>query len=323
METSVLRAALTCWDIDLIISIEAVTAGTMNDTFLVRTATGPLVLRRHRSDDKALVEREHDLTEYARTGGVPAPAVVPARDGGRLAEAGSRLYSLYRHAPGHQVERTRLRSVHAAAMGATLARLHEVIKDATPVQLPSTEPTEPPSVDATLARLRELREIIRGLRAPEQSDRWALQRLDGRIGWLERHPEPAPQPDPTDLQTIHGDYQESNVFFDDTVAVSAVIDWDKSERGSAAHEVVRTLALAFGLELGHCRAFLSSYRTYRPMPLPDLDTAAARYGLGQLHDTWLYDTIYRRGDDRPRRFLTPGPFTPFAVDWSRLRERLD
>jgi hypothetical protein len=50
-----------------------------------------------------------------------------------------------------------------------------------------------------------------------------------------------------------------------------------------------------------------------------LDGAAARYAFGQAHGLWLYETIYLRGDDRPRQFLHPGTFVPFADRWRTAR----
>lgn len=124
------------------------------------------------------------------------------------------------------------------------------------------------------------------------------QLTDQHANWLENH--------------------ESNVFFHDC-AVSAVIDWDKAEVRDPAEEIVRAMHLSLGLDVGLCRGFLDGYRRVLPVSVDDLDGAARAYSDHRAYDLWLYETIYLEGDDRPRRFLTPGTFTPFIDDWKRVR----
>jgi len=71
-----------------------------------------------------------------------------------------------------------------------------------------------------------------------------------------------------------------------------------------------------------CRAFLAGYRSVSVLPDDQLDNAAVVYGYRAALDLWLYETIYLKGDDRPRRFLSPGPFVPFLEQWEPLRESM-
>jgi hypothetical protein len=42
----------------------------------------------------------------------------------------------------------------------------------------------------------------------------------------------------------------------------------------------------------------------------------------RTHDLWIYEAIYLAGDDRPRRFVSPGPFVPLAELWAALKQHL-
>jgi homoserine kinase type II len=118
-------------------------------------------------------------------------------------------------------------------------------------------------------------------------------------------------------QVVHGDYHDSNPFFEDGV-VSSIIDWDKAEVRSPAEEVVRAMHLSLRLHPALCTAFLDGYRSASVLPDDQLDNAAAAYGHSRACDLWLYEAIYLDGDDRPRRFLAPGPFVPFVDQWEPI-----
>ncbi len=308
---------LDAWRLEPVRQVEPTALGTMNETFVVTTASRRLVLRRHRRRDRPAVEREHEVIGHARRRGVPSPAALLAPGGTPLVEHAGRLHSLFAYAPGHQVTRDRLTAGHARSMGEMLARLHVALADY-PFRPPA--PPDLPTRAETLLRLRDLvAEIERWVPSGEQEE-WALHRLRTRERWLRSDDVPAPPPPSGSVQMIHGDYQESNLFFAEG-AVVAVIDWDKTEPAAPADEIVRAMYLALHLDGPRCDAFLAGYRTVRDMPTASLDAAAAGYGFHQAHSLWLYETIYLHREARARRFLSPGHFVPFAEKWTTARMR--
>lgn len=320
-----LSAAVSQWDLGEVSTISRTLLGTVNDTFIVSASQRLAVLRRHRTSEPAAVLREHALMDLARWRGIPCPALIPSRSGDLVVVGGDgRLYSLFEHAPGRQVSRGELTTGQIASLGRTLARIHDAISDATPVNQDSARrATENlPTPTATAARIRHLLRTVENRLAMTERDRWAVQRLSSRLDWLDRHPDPAPAIRSREHRPIHGDYQESNVFFGADDQVCAVIDWDQSEFGSCAGEVVRTMALSLGLDPSLCREFLGAYRTVRPLPLRDLDLEARIYGWRKLHDTWIYNTVYLDGDPRPSRFITAGSYVSFLDQWDDLRHWL-
>jgi Ser/Thr protein kinase RdoA (MazF antagonist) len=320
-----LSAVVAHWDLGDVSTVSRTLLGTVNDTFIVTASRRLAVLRRHRTSELAVVLREHTLMDWARVRGIPCPALLPSRSGDPVVlGADDRLYSLFEHAPGRQVSRGELATGQVASLGRTLARIHDAISHATPVNQDSARrATENlPTPTETAAGIRHLLRTVESRPAMSERDRWAVQRLSSRLDWLDRHPDPAPAIASRERRPIHGDYQESNVFFGADDQVCAVIDWDQSEYGSCAGEVVRTMALSFGLDPSLCREFLDGYRTVRPLPWRDLDEEARIYGWRKLHDTWIYSTVYLDGDPRPSRFITAGSYVPFMDQWDDLRRRL-
>jgi Ser/Thr protein kinase RdoA (MazF antagonist) len=322
-----LLGALAHWPLDEVSAIDGTPLGTMNETFLVTTRSAPVVLRRHRHSDRADVLREHDIIAFAAAKGIPTPTAHLTHTGAPVAEHAGRLYSVFAHAAGTQLPRGTLTPTSAAAMGTTLAALHAALADFPPQRCPKQPgPAGPePTAADTVCRLRALLDAVE--RWPDQGpdEQNARSRLAGRIDWITAHrgdlAASAPTAKSIATQPIHGDYQEANLFFD-AARVVAVIDWDKAEIGTTADEIVRTMALSFALQPACCQAFLAAYRAGLPMPAADLDAAAAAYSARKLHDTWVYDTAYLRGDGRVRQFITPGTFTPFLDSWARLRAEL-
>ena len=42
----------------------------------------------------------------------------------------------------------------------------------------------------------------------------------------------------------------------------------------------------------------------------------------RAHDLWIYEAIYLAGDDRPRRFVSPGPFVLLIERWAAVRNKM-
>lgn len=320
-------AVLAHWQLGEVRTIHKSPLGTMNDTFIVTTSDRLAVLRRHRlSRCRAMVEREHALMGHARERGVPCPEVLWARSGEPLIEEGGRLYSLFEHAPGRQVRRCDLTAKHAASLGSALAQVHDSIADCTPVRhRPRGEPkgtADLPTSGETAARLQRLLTVVQQRRESTEADRWAEEHLRSRLAWLEANPGAPPTLASRESRTLHGDYQESNVFFDDQQRVCAVIDWDNAEYGSTSGELIRAMSLSFNIDAVLCQAFLDGYREIRQADLDDLYLEAELYSWRKLHDTWLYDTVYLIGDSRPSRFIAPGSYTPFIDRWNDVHSKL-
>jgi Ser/Thr protein kinase RdoA (MazF antagonist) len=316
-------AVAAAWGVGPVRSAVQPETGTVNRTILLTTDCGRFVLRGYRHRERRPVDREHAVIAYVRARGVPAVVPLPLPGGETVLERDGRFFALFPWAPGQQVRRAAVGSEEATAMGAGLGRLHRAIAGFPVAGLPR-RPGEDDRRD-TLARMDRLEDAIRAAAPADPLAAVALARLAGQRAYLERLPGPdgrRPGPPPAQpAQPIHGDYQESNLFFA-RGRVSAVIDWDQTALARPAWEVVRALDLVFGFESGRCGRFVAAYRTERALPLADLDAAAAAYDVRTSHGLWVYETLYLAGDRRVARFFEEGnpvPFAPVAERWARAR----
>lgn len=311
---------IQAWDVGPILTTALPDTGTVNQTVLLTTNRGRFVVRGYRHRDRAPVVREPAIIAHVCAHGIPAvaPIALPGAGGDTILERDGRFYALFPWAAGRQVDRTDIGAQEAAAMGACLGRLHHALSRFPPDQVPRR--LFAPDRQATLAQMDRLEATIRAGAHADPLAAVVLARLAGQRVYLQQLPESATiELAPLDEQVIHGDYQESNLFFA-RGQVSAIIDWDQTHIAPRAWEVMRTFDLALGFRPALCHRFLQAYRRDWSLPLEDLDVAAAAYDVRTRHGLWVYEAYYLEGNQRVAPFLQAGAIAPVAERWARVRE---
>lgn len=311
---------LSAWRIGAVHSISKPDLGTINRTLLVEAASGAYVLRAYRHRERQPVAREHALIAHAIAHGLPAVGPIALPSGATILERNGRFYALFPCAPGKQIARSQLTKADFTAMGAFLARVHAALHSFPIGQANRRDFT----IDrgATLAGIEQIEAAVRALPTLSEIDRRVLMQLAGRRAWIVQSPFDALPDMPTlEQQVIHGDYQETNLFFE-AGRVVAIIDWDQTYVASREWEIARTLDLVCNFEVESCRAFLAGYRAHAPLEPAALDRAATCYGLMRAHDLWQYRAIYFEDNQRKRQFVSRGEFVPLIDRWAALREML-
>ncbi|KKW33156.1 MAG: hypothetical protein UY76_C0008G0029 [Candidatus Uhrbacteria bacterium GW2011_GWA2_52_8d] len=120
---------------------------------------------------------------------------------------------------------------------------------------------------------------------------------------------------------LHGDYQYTNVFIDQTDEVTHVYDLERACLGPTEYEVVRSLMLnCFDdgwkpRNFSHARHYLNEYRSNHPLSFDLFRQAMHLYAYNILHMTWIearylvfgIDTqldLFNRHADRVEFFAT-------------------
>jgi len=316
---------LSAWQIGAVHSISTPETGTINRTLLVDAVCGSYALRAYRHAERAPVEREHAVIAHVCMRGLPAVAPIALPSGATILEWEGHFYTLFPRAPGRQLTLGQLTKSDFAAMGAFLACIHQALRDVPPEYTARRDF----AIDrvATLMRADQIADVIRARPSLDDVDRYILDRLAARRAWIEQSPlDRLPDLSAIEQQVIHGDYQETNLFFRDGCVV-AIIDWDQTYPAPRAWEIVRALHLSCKFAIEPCHAFLAAYREQLPLDSEELDLVAQSYGLMRAHDLWLYRAIYFDGNDRLRQFVTPndapsGQYTPIMDRWDAIRKTL-
>lgn len=309
------------WTLGSLFSVQPAEVGAIHRTLLFNTSTGRYVLRAYRHQDLGRVEREHALIAYVKARGMPAVVPIQLPSGETILEYEKHYYAVFPHAPGIQIPQSQLTPAHLMEMGAFLAQLHEVLKDYPPEAV--TQLSFRLSRSRTLTRITYLQRLLQARGSRTDLDEAVLLHLTEQRTWLQRWvPKGENNLTMGATQVIHGDFQDTNVFFVG-VQVSAIIDWDQAYVASRAWEIMRVLDLVCSLDGELSRAFLQGYRTCASISLAALDQAATAYGLACAHDVWAYEEFYLEGNDHVLRFLKSGRFVPFTERWAAIRTELD
>ncbi|MEO7908318.1 MAG: phosphotransferase [Roseiflexaceae bacterium] len=311
---------LAAWQIGPVLAVATPAHGTINLTLLVEAASGEYVLRAYRHHERTPVAREHAVIAHVIARGLPAVGPIALPSGETILDRNGRFYALFPRAHGIQVARSKIATRHLAAMGEFLARIHIVLRDF-PIEYAARRDFTI-ARDTTLAGIDQLEAAVQARPMLTELDRWVLIQLAGRRDWIAQSPfDTLPDISMLEQQVIHGDYQETNLFFQDE-RVAAIIDWDQTYLASRAWEVARTLDLVCTFEEEASRAFLDGYRAHAPLEPAALDQAATCYGLMRAHDLWQYRAIYFEGNQRIQQFVSHGAFVPLVERWAALKELL-
>lgn len=312
------------WHLPSIDATTKPTMGTIHQIFLLSTKESTYVLRayRHTAKDQRLIVYEHAIAAYVKAHGLPAITPLPLPSGETLLEHEGHFYALFPRALGAQIPREHLTSPEIIdAMGHCLGELHRLLAAYPHDRVRHRSFTVDPQ--ATLHKIGEIEAAIAAKGHRDEVDQATLTMLAQRRAWLisahivEAHPFASfPQ------QVLHGDYQETNLFFTDNM-VSAIIDWDQSCVAPRAYEILRVMHYVFALDGTRCRAFLHAYRQRAPISSEELNGVAKAYGWLQANSLWAYSSYYLEHNQRVLGFLDPGPFLPFEERWAALQPFLD
>ena len=290
-----------------------VTGGATNTTFELEVSRARYYLRRYRKLDREAVLREHALIEHVRAHGVPAPKALELEGSSVCEAADGALWTVFEAALGAQVAYTDLTAPHVESAGRMLALLHT----ATATLSTHDYPRRMLAWDgpAWVARLERIRAAILQLPALDETDRWALPRVEQQRAWLaDAACEHAYRPTFPN-QVLHGDYHASNLFFTAS-EVTGVIDWDVPMCLPRAFELVRACFFLCQMQPELCAALISGYRALTPLSAAELADGACAWGVFADHHVWPLEETYLHGNRAAARFIWHRPFQPFAEEWA-------
>lgn len=274
------------FELGAVIGFETIAAGTINSNFALTTDRGRWFVRVNEGKAEVDVAWEARIVTALSVEGVVTPAPVRARDGrpyAPLLDAHSKWVSVFPWRTGRHLAPTEVTPVHAAELGAALAKLHT-----TGLELPTSwrrgsiydhdhlvmRYTRFASKnDPALARAIEL--IGEELTIAEDL---ALKRRRATQG------------------IIHGDLFRDNVLWEDA-RVAAILDFEQASGGSLAYDLavcINDWCWVGEPRLELIRALLTGYRKVRELTPADREAlpievraAATRFTITRITDVYL------------------------------------
>ena len=288
--------------------IAPIALGAMNHCYRVEGAGRAYCLKEY---DPRLYQPEQiahaaELQQVARRAGVPIPETISNLVGRLVTELDDGFCTLSEFVVGRSYARPSIPARAAREMGRALGGIHAAFRDLEPAGIYQVR--EPAVIRPLLERLLALAERHR---ARSREDEVAVEVVRHKLASLDRLAYLAPELASLRTQMTHGDYQETNVLFDDGERVVAVLDFDGCRQQPRGAELTRVFSLCF-LE-GNTLApeawdFVSGYAEVTRLPEPEVRLLAPLRAYLSATGTWPIEDRYLRPERyqaRWDRFIRP------------------
>lgn len=213
---------------------------------------------------------------------------------------GARDYQVSPWAQGAHREGIKLSLAEVETFDALVAEIHNALSTQAGVTLPPADARPLAKVtgpEAALAKTDRLLRLVDALEESTEFDEVSWGLLEQRKVLVDKHRSRAPMVGeaPGPFGWMHADLQYRNILWADG-SVSAVLDWDRIAVKPQGEEVARTAQVQFGgehgyLDLDRVAAFVSGYRSLRPLPRADLADAVERLWWKRMSDFRLPSTV--------------------------------
>lgn len=288
-----------------------VSAGTLNENYLVQTQRGPKVLRRIRDDQPdANVCLEHEtiiwMHQRALPVALPIAPTLPSdpTDAGlpttcirlrRRSEAESEpgRWALFDFIKGAIAPRSQLSRVQASALGDMHGRLQRALAK------------HPRSSTASFTMQWSTEQADRVLHqshiAAEQANAPSvvLEGINLQRALLNttdiRGPEHFAK---LPCQWLHGDFHSGQVLLDERSTVTAVLDWELCQSGARVWELIRSIAFSGLLEQPALEDYLSAYCRHIDLSEEEVALGMDLWWQSRIVGGWVWWAGYVQGNLR-------------------------
>jgi homoserine kinase type II len=304
---STLEHVLSHYRLGSLTQAHRIEQGFVNENWAITTTRGRFFVKRHppRPRQAPLIRAQHELIEFLRHRGFPAPTLIKGLDGQTLLFLDDLWYEVQEHIAGEPYDHQR--SAHLEQAALTLAKYHSCVEGFAPSILCTLgQLYTPHTVRETLNRLARswqanLDPALAGLISNLEARTHKLATAFARHGAL-RH------------LIIHGDYYADNLIFrGDTVV--GVVDYDKARWEPRVVELAEALIYFSAPRPGQMRhivypgflqwapllRFLEVYNYTRTLEKEEAQALPDYVGA-----VWLFWSL--------RRLLEGGPRPDFASE---------
>ncbi len=291
-------AVLRAWGLQPPTHVAAVLGGTLNWNFDVQTGGGRFFLRCYRSNlEIERIEGEHRLIEWAASQGIPVPVPLETVEGNSLMLFGNDRWAFFPWIEAAPVERGKLSSAQARALGEMHGRVQLVLA------------SHPDSIIASLNMRWDKQQSLNALQhlvtlgKERQIEPWIADGIERQRRLLEAtdvHPPEYFASLP--CQLLHGDFHDQQALFEGD-EVRSIVDWEIWHTDPRAWELVRSLAFSQLLDSPCLADYLAGYRQHIQTSEDEMQLALTLWFQSRVVGLWAWWAYLKDGNERVKEFF--------------------
>ncbi|MFN8439738.1 MAG: aminoglycoside phosphotransferase family protein [Caldilineaceae bacterium] len=312
MNTTLAEIVTQHYGIALCSPAQSVARGFLSRNFVLESAANQYFLKQYRFTQLENVAAVHEAKFFFAAAGVPVILPIKTQSGASFFEFEQRYYALFPYIEGRQLKRGSFPAKALETSAAVLGLIHRSGKNASVSHVKARPAVSNPShFDETsqfiLAKIAE---------SPmTEFDQLALATIQSKLKLVEHHRNEFSKIDLLSDHLVHGDYQDTNLFFDAADRVSHVFDWELTRVIHRGLELVRAIEFicfanpenfkaVFSAEnYEKARCFLQHYHDFYPIQRSEFETVwRARY-FDKLLSLWVEEEHYLANNPRVDPFL--------------------
>lgn len=302
-ETVTLQHACDSFNLGTFVKSEIIDEGVLNLNYKLHTDQGAYfvkVIRAKKQDSILLINK---IESFMKEQSIPAIAMLMSKGNTPFAVIENQLFTVY---PFIESDRTHTYSTEDYfKMGQMLAWIHLVTKDFIPDDL-ELKPVKNNDIDKTIEILSSYKETIISKDFQDPTDELFLKYINLKLQILES------MQDSTEIYThqlhiLHGDYHAGNLLIDkDSREIIGICDWEKTEKGSRAYEIIRSAILLFEnipKEMEQFKSYIQGYMSIYPISKQELNEGLIFRIKSLVKSKWIEDLYYNNNDSRANKFI--------------------
>ena len=232
-ELDKLRSVLTHYDLGDIRTWQRIERGYVNQSWILQTPGGRVVLRCRHPDlgQPDLVEAQHALIQHLFFAGFPAPQIVMTHSATTFVHLNGKIFEVHRHIPGVMCDESN--PAHLEAAAETLARYHLIVEGFDhPALHPVRERYGPGRLARLVGRLRHDADGVQSRRSEQLIAQFEahVREIAKGLARLQDLPQ----------CIIHGDYYSENLICEQNRIVG-VVDYDQAQWSQRALEIAEAM----------------------------------------------------------------------------------
>jgi homoserine kinase type II len=301
------------FDLGFLKTFEQIEEGVLNVNYKIETNKGKFFIKTVRGKKQDSLETIYKTEKYVKSFDLPAVIMLLTKDNNYFVKIEEKDFCVY---PFIESDRRHVYSEEDYfRMGEMLAKIHLVSKE----KLPDFEvrPIKNPSTEKVLLILESFKQKIESKEILDEMDEKFLLNINLKIETLKSLDDGGKIYSHKN-HLLHGDYQTGNLLIDtNSREIIGICDWEKSEVGSRAYEIARSLLCIVDFrneeDFKNIKFFIDGYNSKYPITEQEI-IEGFEYRLNRTAKSkWIETMYYENNDSRANHFVD---YERFLIEFS-------